>query len=214
MKNILHYIEHTGLIQKDGMILVAEVNKMIKEITIERPDLGPDKTNKIMARRLLVKDLKELHKYDEPSTRYIKAVQLILIIDGKQQNIDFYNEMSSSMFSKFYEAFLQLVPFNDRKYTVLSKEEIEKNSTKNQDINKKTGDFNIEYALQFYERDGINTNNLTISECEKLFKIPTYQEMQIAHSTATIYNLFSDGKKEYVTQDFLVRNMKGNNDNI
>lgn len=100
----------------------------MNEVIIKRPDLGSDPVpeNKVTVAPLAFKYVKQASRLGNSYDRSSYIVAQSLRLDGKEEPepMEFYDEMDFELYGEFFDAYVQLVPYERRvKIGVLTNEE-------------------------------------------------------------------------------------------
>ena len=101
---------------------------MAKEIRIKRPDLGDAAENTVTAVPVAFKHFKNARKVGRTADDYLEyLINNILRVDGhtEPEPTAFWDELPISVHREFEDAFMELVPYEQRKeLNILTNEEI------------------------------------------------------------------------------------------
>ena len=98
---------------------------MDEAITVKRPDLGAGVTCQVTAKPLTVRELEGLTFTVDPVVVKEVVFSRILQVNGEPQDYEtFWRNLPPSVFKAFEDAFIELVPYEDREYTgIVTKKE-------------------------------------------------------------------------------------------
>lgn len=93
-------------------------------VKIERKELGEGAVNEVTATDLTTEIILDSDEVKNNARRVVYYLSKILLVNGEKQPENWYTQLKPSVYNKFQDAFIELIPYEDRRYTgMLSVEE-------------------------------------------------------------------------------------------